>query len=136
MGQSRLHRVHLGRMAASDLPRGALPMKKVGAWVKPTKPSPFGFKMALLRKVFADEGISLRAKAVFTTLLLIHHNTGYGRCNPRREVLAKELGTSIDSIKRGLGELRRAGWIKQQLTRGAPYYSFPHLQLGGADAPP
>ena len=90
------------------------------------------FKLQLMWRVFALP-ISARAKTIFATLLLRHHNGKTGRCNPTRALLARELRMGDDAITRGVAELVKAGVLIQKLTRGAPYYSFPQLPFGSAD---
>jgi hypothetical protein len=93
------------------------------------------FKLHLVWSVW-ERPISFRAKTIFATLLLRHHNGKTDRCNPRRELLARELNTkSLDTISRGIAELVKAGVLIQKLTRGAPYYSFPQLPFGSATLP-
>jgi hypothetical protein len=92
--------------------------------------------MQLAWAIWRQPQLSFRAKTLFLVLLLGHHNNKTGRCNPTRALLKTELATSENTIKRALAELVKAGWLKQKLTRGAPYYSFPHLVLGGPDVAP
>ena len=98
----------------------------------------YQMRMRLNKIVAAQPDLSKRAKLVFMALIVIHMNDRTGRCNPTRKTLAEELGAGITTIKRGLVELVKAGWLKQKLTRGAPYYSFPFERIleGGPHADP
>ncbi len=53
--------------------------------------------------------LSFRAKCVYEQLLC--HARGKDTCYPGHETLARELGKSVDTIQRGLKELRDMGLI-------------------------
>lgn len=56
-----------------------------------------------------EADLSHRAKAVL--LYLKDHADGEGKCWPGIRTIAKELGLSRSTVKRGLGELYRAGLV-------------------------
>jgi hypothetical protein len=65
--------------------------------------------------------LSATARAVYCRLRT-YYNRNTGQCNPRRARLATDLGVSESTIKRGLGELRRTGWIvSHRRLRGRSY---------------
>jgi DNA-binding transcriptional MocR family regulator len=54
--------------------------------------------------------LSAKAKLLWGQLKF-HRNRATGQCNPRYKVLAEELGLCLNSVRRGMAELRRAGLV-------------------------
>lgn len=65
-----------------------------------------------------DTRLGAMAKLIGMTLCddFAHHETG--RCDPFLATLSEALGTSKDSVKRGLADLERYGWIERIKGRG------------------
>lgn len=85
------------------------------------------------------DGLTFAAKCLWAKLVQYAGENGY--CWPKRDTLAKELGTSLDKIKRTLRELRQCGFLvtKQVGGTGAPnaYFFVEHdIFRRGRIAPP
>jgi hypothetical protein len=56
-------------------------------------------------------GLSMTARMVGQVLALDFANADTGQCNPSHSTLAAHLDVSVDTIKRAVRELARAGWL-------------------------
>jgi hypothetical protein len=65
------------------------------------------------RPVLRAKGLSFRAKAVYNLLLDYCRDKDF--CFPAQETMAENLDTSVDTIQRGLQELRDHGLIRWEL---------------------
>jgi hypothetical protein len=86
------------------------------------------------KSVLCTKRISARAKLVLAQLK-DYRNRQTGQCNPRRAALAAALGTSEDSIKRALIELRRAGLVESKKGQRGNSYVILSTVSAGADPP-
>jgi hypothetical protein len=80
-------------------------------------------------EVLTKKGLSFRAKCIYC--LLLHHARQQDTCYPTHECMAAELDTSIDTIKRGLQELKEHGlieWKQQGLHKPNQYTILPLSQ--------
>jgi hypothetical protein len=66
--------------------------------------------LIVAKDTLANKNISTTAKLLFAQLC-DHRNRRTGQCNPKRRTLGSELGVSVATIKRALGELRTAGFL-------------------------
>jgi hypothetical protein len=69
-------------------------------------------------QIWAETTLSLAAKGVATTLLLQFHNAKTSRCNPSIVSIAKTAGISRRAVFNAIAELKDAGWIAIDSTRG------------------
>ena len=70
------------------------------------------------------KNISAWARAIYCRLVA-YYNRQTGQCNPRIIKLCADLGASASTIKRGLAELRRSGWIVTRRQMRGMTYEFP-----------
>jgi hypothetical protein len=72
----------------------------------------------VLWAIMADEQLSASAKCVATMLLLKFRNHKTNQCNPGFATLAKCVGRKRRSVIDALSELKAAGWIRWEGTKG------------------
>lgn len=68
-------------------------------------------KLRWLDALFAEEGLSMTAKAVAVRLFR-HHRDETGQCNPQQDTIAVDIGRGVRSVNSAISELRKAGWIE------------------------
>lgn len=97
-------------MAGDAMPRGVM------------APIPAaGFRYARfewLQEVRHDARLSWAAKVIAAELALGHFNVETGQCDPSYQVMARAFDCSVDTVKRGVAELRAAGWIVRDGVKG------------------
>ncbi|MEG9502894.1 MAG: helix-turn-helix domain-containing protein [Methylorubrum extorquens] len=78
-------------------------------------------KLAWLKAVHAEGNLSPAAKNVAVALFM-HHNAKTGLCCPTQAHLGEAVALERRRINKVIGELKTAGWITAEQTRGASYY--------------
>jgi hypothetical protein len=88
-------------------------------------------------EVNARTDLTMSAKVIFGILLLYHRNWKTWRCFPQQELLAKEAGTSLATVKRALAQLKKAGVLrwKSGHSEAANEYNFPGLAKVKVEVP-
>jgi hypothetical protein len=69
-------------------------------------------------KAVLRSGLLDRAKVVAASLALENFNEETGQCNPNQSTIADNIGRSLDTVKRGLEDLAKAGWLVHVATNG------------------
>lgn len=59
-----------------------------------------------------------RAKVVAASLAYENFNEETGQCNPSQATIAANIGRHLDTVKRALDDLAKAGWLVQVATNG------------------
>lgn len=59
-----------------------------------------------------DSGLPHRAVSVY--MFLWDHKDKEGKCFPAISTIARELNLSKSTVKRALGDLEKAGWIRKE----------------------
>jgi hypothetical protein len=79
--------------------------------------------------IISDEQLSASAKCVATVLLLKFRNHKTNQCNPGFSTLAKCVGRKRRSVIDALNELKAAGWIDWEGTKGGSPANTNHYQF-------
>lgn len=88
--------------------------------------------LIVAKAILADKRISVTAKVLYAQLL-DHRNKRTGQCNPQQTTLARELGTSVDTIQRHLSELRQHGLITFTRGQNGCRYEIPETASCGLE---
>ncbi|MGY2982660.1 helix-turn-helix domain-containing protein [Bradyrhizobium sp. USDA 4508] len=75
-------------------------------------------KLAFLKAVRADPGLSAPAKCVMSALVLDFYNNESGRCNPSVSTIAESIGRTTRAVIPVIQELKASGWVEVVTTKG------------------
>ncbi|MCC5966506.1 MAG: helix-turn-helix domain-containing protein [Natronohydrobacter sp.] len=84
-----------------------------------------------LKAVMQQPDMTPRAKNLATVLAVTFANDDTGQINPGLDTLAEYLGTSVDTVRRAIGDLSQAGWLARTVPHGRGHLtSFTLLTPG------